>query len=788
MRKLTTQQLHQRAPSNIIGQSIAHESAAKQVAGEALFVDDRSVPEGCLHAAVITSPIAKGKLLELKLDPLKQHPDAVAVFTADDIPGHRDIGPIFGGDPLLCEGEICFYGQVLAVVVARSHRQAWKLATWANQELITVAAEQDIVLTAQQRGDLSDPQHLVRPSHVMGQPITQQQLEQSELVLSGEQQVGGQEHFYLEGQVSLAIPNEDGGVLLYTSSQHPGEIQKLIAEVLNIALHRVDVDMRRMGGGFGGKETQAAQWACLASMAAIHTGKAVKLRLPRSVDMTSTGKRHPFYNRYQLGISKQGLIETAKMEVNGLCGYSPDLSDAIVDRAMFHTDNAYSLNQAEVVGHRLKTDMVSHTAFRGFGGPQGIMLIEQAMQDIAIATGQDALDVRYKNLYREGHATTHYGMPVEQHQDLKNLLQQLEANADYRKRREHIKQHNRQDQLIKKGLALCPVKFGISFTAQHLNQAGALLHIYTDGSVQINHGGTEMGQGLHTKVQQIVAQTLGIPFDYVLVTASRTDKVPNASPTAASSGTDLNGMAAHNAAKELKQRLLDFAQEYYQVTAEQISIADGQVLIGEQSIAWAELIQQAYLGRVSLSTTGFYKTPKIWYDREQAKGRPFYYFALGAGCCEVSIDTLTGEMSLDRVDILHDVGSSLNPAIDIGQIEGAFIQGLGWLTTEELVWNGDGRLLSQSPANYKIPSIGDYPKQMNITLFDQANPEHSIFRSKAVGEPPFMLAIAAWCAIYDAVSSISNHQLPAQLDAPATNERILMACQRQFEYLESKHE
>ncbi len=471
-------------------------------------------------------------------------------------------------------------------------------------------------------------------------------------------------------------------------------------------------------------------------MAAIHTGKAVKLRLPRSVDMTSTGKRHPFYNRYQLGVTKQGLIESAKMEVNGLCGYSPDLSDAIVDRAMFHADNAYSLNQAEVVGHRLKTDMVSHTAFRGFGGPQGIMLIEQAMQDIAVAKGLDALDVRYKNLYREGHATTHYGMPVEQHQDLKNLLQQLEENANYRSRREQIKQHNRQDQLIKKGLALCPVKFGISFTAQHLNQAGALIHIYTDGSVQLNHGGTEMGQGLHTKVQQIVAQTLGIPFDYVLVTASRTDKVPNASPTAASSGTDLNGMAAHNAAKELKQRLLDFAQEHYQVSAEQISIADGHVLIGEQSIAWAELIQQAYLGRVSLSTTGFYKTPKIWYDREQAEGRPFYYFALGAACCEVSIDTLTGEMTLDQVDILHDVGSSLNPAIDIGQIEGAFIQGLGWLTTEELVWNGDGRLLSQSPANYKIPSIGDYPKQMNITLFDQANPEHSIFRSKAVGEPP----------------------------------------------------
>ncbi|WP_432468074.1 xanthine dehydrogenase molybdopterin binding subunit [Agarivorans sp. Z349TD_8] len=788
MRKLTTQQLHQSAPSQVIGQSMAHESAAKQVAGEAAFVDDMATPSGCLHGAVICSSIAKGKVSEQQLDTLAQQPDVVALIRCGDIPGHQDIGAIFPGDPLLSETEIRYFQQPIALVLAHNHRQAWHIAKQASDNLLQYQADDQPIITAEQAQVAGNPEPTVLPSHQMGINVNQADLATSPLQLSGELNVGGQEHFYLEGQVSLALPTEDQGIMVYTSSQHPSEVQKLIAEVINIPFHRVTVDMRRMGGGFGGKETQAAQWACLASLGCWQTGKPVKIRLPRSIDMAATGKRHPFYNRYQLGLSKQGLIESAKIEVNGLCGHSPDLSDAIVDRAMFHTDNAYSLNRAEVVGHRLKTDMVSHTAFRGFGGPQGMILIEQAMEDIAIATQQDALDVRYLNLYQQDNCTTHYGMPVEQHQAMRQLMQQLEKNCDYRARREQVKQWNENNPTFKKGLALSPVKFGISFTAQHLNQAGALVHIYTDGSVQVNHGGTEMGQGLHTKVQQIVAQTLGIPANYVLITATRTDKVPNTSPTAASSGTDINGMAAHNAANELKQRLLDFAEQHYQIPAEQIHISDGQVQVGEQHLSWAELVQMAYLQRISLSTTGFYKTPKIWYDRNKAEGRPFYYFSLGASCSEVTIDTLTGEMSLDRVDILHDVGTSINPAIDIGQIEGGFIQGLGWLTTEELVWNTAGRLLSQSPANYKIPTIGDYPKQMNITLFDQANPEHSIFRSKAVGEPPFMLAISSWCAIRDAVAAISQHQLRPQLDAPATGERILMACQQQFAYQEAQQD
>ncbi|MGY5453032.1 xanthine dehydrogenase molybdopterin binding subunit [Agarivorans sp. MS3-6] len=788
MRKLTTQQLHQQGQSQVVGQSVKHESAAKQVAGEALFVDDQITPAGCLHGAVITSSIAKGKISQQQLDQLKQHPEVVAVLRCSDIPGHQDIGPIFPGDPLLSDTDISYHQQPLALVLANSHQLAWKIAQDASQQLVEYAEPDSICLNAEQAKKTANPSPTVRPSHTMGTTVSDADIATSPLQLSGEQNIGGQEHFYLEGQVSLAVPTEDRGITLYTSSQHPSEVQKLIAEVLAIPFHLVTVDMRRMGGGFGGKETQAAQWACLASLGCWHTGKPVKMRLPRSIDMAVTGKRHPFYNRYQLGLSTDGLIESAKLEVNGLCGHSPDLSDAIVDRAMFHSDNAYSLNKAEVVGHRLKTDTVSHTAFRGFGGPQGMILIEQAMQDISIATQQDALDVRYKNLYNQQHHTTHYGMEVEQHQAMLELMQQLESNANYRQRRQQINQWNSSNPTFKKGLALCPVKFGISFTAKHLNQAGALLHIYTDGSIQVNHGGTEMGQGLHTKVQQIVAQTLGVPVDYVLVTSTRTDKVPNTSPTAASSGSDLNGMAAHIAATELKQRLIDFAQQQYQLGAEQISFKNGQVQLGDDSLSWGELVQAAYMERVSLSTTGFYKTPKIWYDREQAQGRPFYYFSLGASVSEVTIDTLTGEMSLDRVDILHDVGTSLNPAIDIGQIEGAFIQGLGWLTTEELVWNEQGRLLSQSPANYKIPTIGDYPKQMNITLFDQANPEHSIYRSKAVGEPPFMLAISSWCAIRDAIAAISQHQLVPQLDAPATGERILMACQQQFNYLEGQQD
>ena len=580
---------------------------------------------------------------------------------------------------------------------------------------------------------------------------------------------------YLEGQVSLAIPEEEDRMSIFTSSQHPSEVQKLVAEVLDVKLHRVAVDMRRMGGGFGGKESQAAQWACLAAVFALRTRRAVKMRLPRMMDMQVTGKRHPFENDYEIAFNETGKMLGAKVTVAGNCGHSPDLSDAIVDRAMFHVDNAYQLGNTQVTGHRLKTNIVSHTAFRGFGGPQGLIMAELMMDVVARKTGLDPLSVRKLNLYGPENGTvTPYGMPLEQ-DILADLIGKLEADSNYWQRREEIKAFNIASPIIKKGLALTPVKFGISFTAKHLNQAGALLHIYTDGSIQINHGGTEMGQGLHTKIGQIVAHEFGVTLDNIEVTATRTDKVPNTSPTAASSGTDLNGKAAQNACITIKERLAAFFAEQFNVPAEDVIFAAGQVSAGGHHLPFTQLIQNAYMARISLSATGYYRTPKIYYDRETGSGRPFFYFANGAAVSEVSVDTLTGEYTLDKVDILHDVGTSLNPAIDRGQIEGGFIQGMGWLTTEDLRWDDSGRLISNNMATYKIPAIGDTPAHFNVALFDRPNAEDSIYHSKAVGEPPFMLAISVWCAIKDAIASLADYKVDPNLPAPATPEKVLMA-------------
>lgn len=763
---------------NEVGKSIKHESAAKQVTGEAKFTDDYAVPVDCLHAAVITSSIAHGNIDSYDFAEVLKAPGVVKVITHSDIPGKNDIGAIFPGDPVLSDGAIKYHAQPIALVLATSHQHAWQAALKANISYTEAAAA--VVDYAHARDGRT-----VRPSLIMGEALTDAELQQADLVLESEVSVGGQEHFYLEGQVSLAQPTEDGGIFLRCSTQSPTDVQEAVAEVLALPFHLVTVDMRRMGGGFGGKETNAGQWACLASLGSRLSGRSVKLRLPRFVDMSVTGKRHPFHNHFQLGVSKDGIIESAKIELNALCGHSPDLSPSILSRAMFHSDNAYSLGRASITGHHLLTDTVSQTAFRGFGGPQGMVGIEKAMQDLGIRLGQDALDLRLKNLYRPGRDVTPYKMPVEQADMMRDIITQLESSANYRGRRAEINAFNQHSPVIKKGLALTPVKFGIAFTATHMNQAGALIHIYTDGSVQVSHGGTEMGQGLHTKVQQIVADTLGVPLENILVTSTRTDKVPNTSPTAASSGADLNGMAAHNAALTLKQRLLAFAKEHYQLTAEP-ELHHGALHCGDFSLGWHELVRSAFFNRVGLSSTGYYKTPKIWFDVEKSEGHPFFYFSLGAACSEVSIDTLTGEMKVEQVDILFDAGNSLNPAVDLGQIEGGFIQGMGWLTCEELLWNQQGALLSNSPMNYKIPSIGDYPNSMNITLYDKPNPEYSIYRSKAVGEPPFMLAISVWCAIYDAIASLSHHQLPVALDMPATGEKILQACMQQQQWCNSQ--
>jgi len=752
-----------------VGETMAHESAVAHVTGAAMYIDDLPEYPDLLHLGIGKAGISHGRITQLNLDRVRSAPGVVCVLTAADIPGHRDIGPVFPGDPLLVDEIVEYIGQPLFVVAAESQKQARLAAGLAeiqyeNQSSV-VELEQAI-----------SAQLTVRPPHEMHLGDAHAAILAAPNRLSGSVRVGGQEHFYLETQAAMALPTEDGGVLVKTSNQNPTEVQKLVAEVLGISMNRVIVDVRRMGGGFGGKETNANAWACLAALVAWSTGRPAKCVLPRADDMILTGKRHDFLNHFEVGFDNQGQVLGVKYDLAGRCGNSPDLSDAIVDRAMFHCDNAYWLRNADVIGHRYKTHTVSNTAFRGFGGPQGMMAAEAMIDEIARATGLDPLTVRRNNLYREDAAQlTPYHQAIE-HFTLPLIFDQLEQSSDYWRRREAITAFNRQGASLRRGLALTPVKFGISFTVTHLNQAGALVHVYTDGTIQVNHGGTEMGQGLFTKVRQIVADAFGVDAASVAVTSTRTDKVPNTSPTAASSGTDLNGMAAKIACESIRERMTEYARAAYKVGSDEISFADGRIQIGSVDKSFAEFATECWLNRVQLSATGFYKTPKIHYDRESGTGRPFFYYANGAAVSEVVVDIHTGEYRLCAVDILQDVGESVNPAIDIGQIEGGFVQGLGWLTTEELKWSAAGRLLSDSPANYKIPAVADIPERFNVQLLkDSPNREATVYHSKAVGEPPFMLAISAWCAIRDAVSSISDYRLSPRLDAPATCEKVLFA-------------
>lgn len=769
MRKLIEPQIRESFKQGGIGQSVAHESAIKHVCGTAEYVDDLPAPANMVFVAVGQSTLPHARITRVDLTRVKTAPGVVDVIVQADIPGKVDVGPVYGGDPLLAGDIVEFIGQAIFAVAATSFEAAQRAVALAEIDYEPLPA----LLTIQ---DSLAANIFVLPQHqlLMGEPDTA--IANAAHQLSGEIYVRGQEHFYLEGQISQATVTEDGGIHVICSTQHPTEVQKLVAEVLGVALHLVVAEVRRMGGGFGGKETQAAPLACMAAVFAKRLKRPVRYRMARRDDMVQTGKRHDFLNRWQAGFDSDGRLEGVDMVLAGKCGYSPDLSEGIVDRAMFHADNAYFLNNARILGLRCKTHTVSNTAFRGFGGPKGMMAVETLMDDIARHLAKDPLDIRKANLYQPGRDETPYGQKVEQHQ-LQEIIERLEISSDYRARRMAITEFNRAHKHVKKGIALTPVKFGISFTAKHLNQAGALLHIYTDGSMQISHGGTEMGQGLYTKIRQIVASAFGVSNDRVIVTSTRTDKVPNTSPTAASSGTDLNGMAAKDACDKIKADLILFAIEHYQLTTDQIRFAEDQVYLGSESMSFETFIKFAYLNRVPLSATGFYRTPKIAYNRETAKGQPFLYFANGAATSEVIVDTLTGEYRVTRVDILHDVGKSLNPAIDIGQIEGAFIQGMGWLTTEELLWDNKGRVISNSPANYKIPTAFDVPEIFNVELFDQANNENTIHLSKAVGEPPLMLAISVWSALRDACSSTTNYKLSPRLDTPATPERIYWALQ-----------
>ncbi|MGE0030965.1 MAG: xanthine dehydrogenase molybdopterin binding subunit [Steroidobacteraceae bacterium] len=752
-----------------VGAAEPHESARLHVTGEALYTDDVALPDGSLHAAIGIAACAHARIRRMDLDAVRSAPGVVVVLTAADIPGENNHGPVVHDDPIFAVDMVEYAGQSLFAVIAKSVRAARKAVRLARIEYEELEPVRD-AKSALER------QSFVLPTRTIARGDPPLRIRTAPRRLHGALALGGQEHFYLEGQVGVALPGEDRTMLVLSSTQHPSEVQRLVAHCLGLDAKDVVVQCRRMGGGFGGKETQPALVACIAALGARKTGRPVKLRLDRDADMLITGKRHPFELDYEVGFSDDGVISGIRLTMASNCGRSVDLSDAVNGRAMFHADNCYFLSDVEIVSHRCKTHQPSHTAFRGFGGPQGMMLIESVIDDIARTLGKDPLQVRRANFYAgAGRNVTPYGMTVEDN-IIAPIVDELVRRADYEGRRAQIEAFNAANAVLKRGIALTPVKFGISFTATHLNQAGALLHVYTDGSILLNHGGTEMGQGLHTKVAQVVAQELQVDLGRIRCSATDTSKVPNTSATAASASSDLNGKAAQAAARTIRQRLTDFAAAKYGVPAGEIAFQAGRVIVGGQaSLAFDELVGLAYHARVPLSATGFYATPKIGYDPKSMTGRPFYYFCYGAAVSEVVIDTLTGESKLLRVDILHDVGESLNPAIDMGQVEGGFIQGVGWLTSEELWWDGRGRLKTHAPSTYKIPTASDWPRTFNVDLVPWGrNQEDSIYRSKAVGEPPLMLAMSVFFAIRDAIAAGAGGGLP-RLDAPATPERILGA-------------
>ena len=754
-----------------VGLALAHDSAARHVRGSAAYVDDLLEPAGTVHVAPGSAGAACGVLRSVDLDAVRASPGVLAVLRAADIPGTNDCSPGFGDDPILAAREIRFHGQVLFAVVAETRDAARRAARRARIEIDArpprVTVDQGLAAGA----EVLSPYEFRRGEPAAAITAALHRIE-------GRLRIGGQEHFYLEGQVALAVPGEGDEMRVYSSTQHPSEVQHLVARMLGVADAAVTCECRRMGGAFGGKESQAAQWACLAALAARVSGRPAKLRLDRDDDMVMTGKRHDYRVDWRCGFDDGGVLAGVDVEFNARCGCSADLSLGVNDRTMFHADNAYYYPAVRIHSRRVRTDTVSNTAFRGFGGPQGMLFAERMMDAAAITLGLDPLLVRKRNLYAPGRDLTPCGMRVDEHL-VTRLIRRLERTSGYTGRRRAIARFNARSGArrtsLRKGIALTPVKFGIAFTLKHLNQAGALVHVFTDGSVQVNHGGTEMGQGLYIKVAQVVAEEFGIGADRVRITATRTDKVPNTTPTAASSGSDLNGMAARRAAHAIRGRLAALAARLFQVREAEVGFENGMVRVGTEAIPFERLTGLAFTERVSLSSTGFYATPKITWDRDAASGRPFLYFAVGAACSEVSVDTETGEMRVDRVDILHDAGRSLNPAIDMGQIEGGFVQGMGWLTAEELVFDEEGRLLTHAPSTYKIPTCSDVPADFRVALFEPGrNREPTIHRSKAVGEPPLMLALSVFSAITHAIASLAPGRVPP-LDAPATPEAILRA-------------
>ena len=758
-----------RAPSGAIRVSHPHDSARKQVRGEAVYIDDILEPAGTLHIHIGQSAHAHARIRRLDLAPVLAQPGVVDVLSAADIPGRNEISCAHAGDePVLADDIVHYHGQPIFAVAAETldaAREAARHAIVEYEPLEPILSIDD----AMARESFLMPPRKVRRGDPEGA------LSRSPHRVQGRIEIGGQDHFYLEGQISLAVPGEDSDLLVYCSTQNPSEVQHLCARVMDVPDHAVSVEVRRMGGAFGGKETQPAMFAAIACLAAAKTGRPAKLRLDRDDDMRITGKRHDFVIDYDVGFDDTGRVLGISFVQKLRCGYATDLSGAIADRGIFHADNAYYLENVTITSYRCRTHTASNTAFRGFGVPQGAIGIERALLDIAHHLGRDPVEVRRANFYGPGRDITHYGQRISNF-IVPAIVDELIDDADYEPRRREITAFNQANPVFKRGMALTPVMMGISFTRLHLNQAGALVHVYKDGSIALNHGGTEMGQGLFVKVAQIVANEFGVDLGRIRVTATTTEKVPNTSPTASSSGSDVNGMAARQAARKIKRRIVAFAAQAYEVPEDRVRFIRDTVHIGDDIMPFDRLVNEAHLARVPLSATGFYATPEIHFDNDAFLGHPFLYFCYGAAISEVIVDSLTGEYRVERVDILHDVGRSLNPAIDIGQIEGGFIQGMGWLTTEELWWDDDGRLRTHAPSTYKIPAASDRPTVMNVRLAN--NPEFrgdTPYWSKAVGEPPLILSISVHQALIEAVAAARGDGGPVALDAPATPERVLMA-------------
>ena len=750
-----------------VGEPLAHDSAHLHVSGRASYTDDIPEPRNLLHVAVGMSDVAHANLGRLDLSAVESAEGVVGICVASDIEGVNDFGPIVKGDPILADGRVHYAGQAVFAVAAETVDAARKAASLAKIEYRELEPILD-PLTAVEKASF------VLPSETLERGDPAGALAAAPHRLSRRLHLGGQDQFYLEGHIAMAVHEDDGCLLVYSSTQHPDEVQMLVAHATGRNASDVTVICRRMGGAFGGKESQAALIACIAAIASDKTGRPCKLRLDRDADMIMTGKRHDFVFDYDVGFDDSGRILAIDFEMASRCGMSPDLSGPVNDRAMFSCDNAYFLENVRILSHRCKTNTVSNTAFRGFGGPQGMFAIEYVIDDIASKLGMDPLRVRQRNFYGEApRNVTQYHQVVDDN-IIHEIFDELLICSDYEARRKEVREYNANSPILKRGIAITPVKFGISFTNTLLNQAGALVHVYKDGTIQLNHGGTEMGQGLYVKVAQVVADEFQVDMSKVRITAADTSKVPNASATAASSGADMNGMAAKKAARKIRGRLVAFAARQFGISEADVVFADNRVSVGGEILSFEELVQLAWANRVQLSATGYYKTPKIHYDRETFSGRPFFYFAFGAAVTEVVVDTLTGENRTLRVDILHDCGDSLNPAIDLGQVEGGYVQGVGWLTSEELWWNERGQLGTHAPSTYKIPTCSDLAPDFRVKLLQKKpNPAKTIYRSKAVGEPPLMLALSAFFALRDAIAT--DDRPAPNLVAPATPEALMRA-------------